>query len=317
MTTAPTPPLWPGETMASGGVDAPAPPPRASLRAAFDAMAPEYDDLRAPWYRHSLSVIDGVLAELAPPTAARPPRALDVGCGTGIQSLRLAAQGYRVMGVDLSPRLLDIARAKLAAAGHDAVFVEGDAVSLPVADASVDVVNCCGPALSLVPRWVDALREIARCLRPGGSLLLEVEGKWNLDAFWEVASALGGNVLGYDEPLGVALRHLLPPWREGHHLEYSLKLETGGAVPLPLKLFTSSEVTRALRAHGLGPRKRWGIHAVTNLIPSTVLHRPERPGALRALFRALAALERRLAGRWPVNTLGCSLLVLAVKEGRD
>jgi ubiquinone/menaquinone biosynthesis C-methylase UbiE len=184
MTTAPTPPLWPGETMASGGVDAPAPPPRASLRAAFDAMAPEYDDLRAPWYRHSLSVIDGVLAELAPPTAARPPRALDVGCGTGIQSLRLAAQGYRVMGVDLSPRLLDIARAKLAAAGHDAVFVEGDAVSLPVADASVDVVNCCGPALSLVPRWVDALREIARCLRPGGSLLLEVEGKWNLDAFW-------------------------------------------------------------------------------------------------------------------------------------
>jgi len=318
MATVRASPGWPRDER--GAASSPSPPAtaRASLREAFDAMAGEYDDLRAPWYRHSLAVIDGVLARVARPAATDgTARALDVGCGSGIQSLRLAGLGYRVLGVDLSPRLLAVARGKLARAGygHAAAFVEGDAVSLPAADGSVDFVNCCGPTLSLVPHWGGALQEIARCLRPGGRLLLEVEGKWNADVLWEVVNALSGNALGYDEPLRVALRHVLPPWGQGHRLEYSLKLETGGAVPLPLKLFTASELARVVRSAGLRVRKRWGIHAVTNLLPSTVLHRPQRSRALQAIFGVAAAIERRVGGWWPANALACSLLVFAVKEG--
>jgi SAM-dependent methyltransferase len=296
-----------------------APPPYASMRhmrSAFDAMADEYDDLRSPYYRHSLGLIDSVLARELRPSAAGQ-RALDVCCGTGIQSLRLARLGYRVTGIDLAPRLLAIARHKLGAAGHaDAHFVEGDATRLPAPDAAFDLVNCCG-ALSMIWSWREALAEIGRCLRPGGRLLVEVDGKWNLDMLWEVVNGLTGNALGYDETLGQALRHLLPPWRTGHRLEYSFKLESGGAVPLDVKLFTASELRRELEAVGLRPRRRWAMNSITNVIPSTVLHRPEGDRWRRRLFDALAAVERRVAGRWPANTLGCSLLVLAVKEGRD
>ena len=61
----------------------------------------------------------------------------------------------------------------------------------------------------------------------------------------------------------------------------------------------------------LRPRRRWGIHAVTNVLPSTVLHRPLASRSLSAVFEAAAAVERRLSGWWPVNALGCSQLVLA------
>jgi MPBQ/MSBQ methyltransferase len=287
--------------------------PSSYVGRAFDAMADEYDDVQAPYYRHWFDVIDRVMErELRPASAGA--RALDLCCGTGIQSLRLAGLGYRVTGVDLAPQLLAIAKAKLEAAGHvGAVFAEGDASSIPARDASFDLVTCCG-ALSMIGAWRQALAEIARCLRPGGRLLLEVEGKWNAEIGWEIVNGLTGNALGYDEPLRVALGHLLPPWREGHQLEYSFKLETGGAVTLPLKLFAVAELEDALRAVSLRPRRRWGIHAVTNVLPSTVLHRPLASRVLRGVFGAAAALERRLSGRWPVNALGCSQLVLAERE---
>jgi MPBQ/MSBQ methyltransferase len=277
---------------------------------AFDAMAGEYDDVQAPYYQHWFDVIDRVMErELRPLSAGA--RALDLCCGTGIQSLRLAGLGYRVTGLDLAPQLLAIAKAKLEAAGHrGAAFAEGDASSIPARDGAFDLVACCG-ALSMIGPWQATLREIARCLRPGGRLLIEVEGKWNAEVMWEIVNGLTGNALGYDESLRVALGHLLPPWREGHRLEYSFKLETGGAVTLPLKLFGVAELGGALAAAGLRPRRRWGIHAVTNVLPSTILHRPLTSRALRAIFTAAAAVERRLNAHWPANALGCSQLVLA------
>ena len=54
---------------------------------------------------------------------------LDIGCGTGGHSLLLAERGYDVVGVDLSPAMLERAREKAAAAGRSIEFVEGDARS--------------------------------------------------------------------------------------------------------------------------------------------------------------------------------------------
>jgi SAM-dependent methyltransferase len=99
---------------------------------------------------------------------------LDVGCGTGSLSLVASEQGHRVTGVDLSPRMIDLARAKLA--GRDAVFLAGDAVAPPVGERRFDVLLG-RHVLWALPDPARVLRHWRGLLRPGGRLVL-VEGVW-------------------------------------------------------------------------------------------------------------------------------------------
>jgi len=283
----------------------------------FNEMAGEYDNLKDLWYSYTFGEIERVLRATfcLGMHAGCKPTALDIGCGTGIESLVLAELGYRVEGIDIADNLISIAKRKLRTAGYaDANFRHADATSLPFGDSVADAVNCCGPTLSFIPEWRTALREIARCLKPGGKLLLEVEGKWTLDMFWEVLNALTGNRLGYDKSLGDALKQFLPPWTVGHRTDYSFARESGETVTMPLKLFTAGELSRELRSVGLSVESRWGLHFLTNLIPSTVLHRADATRSVRRLFEALARLERLVYNIWPFNSLACSLLVIAVKK---
>ncbi|WP_326843925.1 methyltransferase domain-containing protein, partial [Streptomyces sp. NBC_01558] len=78
--------------------------------------------------------------------AVRPgERALDIGAGTGSQTRNLAAavgpQG-RVLGLEPNPGLRAVAEQRAAEAGSSARFADGDALSLPLPDSTVDVVWC-------------------------------------------------------------------------------------------------------------------------------------------------------------------------------
>ena len=64
---------------------------------------------------------------------------VDVGCGTGNTSRAAARAGGRVTGVDLSPRMLEGARAASAREGVEITWLEGDAQALPLEDAAFDV----------------------------------------------------------------------------------------------------------------------------------------------------------------------------------
>ncbi|MFE6177570.1 class I SAM-dependent methyltransferase [Streptomyces sp. NPDC056464] len=99
---------------------------------------------------------------------------LDIGCGTGSLSLLAAEQGHRVTGVDRSPAMVDLARAKLA--GRDAVFLVGDAAAPPVGEERFDVVLV-RHVLWALPDPGRALRHWRGLLRPGGRFVL-VEGVW-------------------------------------------------------------------------------------------------------------------------------------------
>ncbi|MEV5015022.1 class I SAM-dependent methyltransferase [Streptomyces sp. NPDC053780] len=139
----------------------------------WDAEAAGFDDepdhgLRDPDVRRAWA------ARLASWLPARPGDLLDLGCGTGSLSLLAAEQGHRVTGVDQSPAMVKLARAKLA--GRDAVFLAGDAAAPPVGEQRFDTVLV-RHVLWTLPDPGRALRHWRQLLRPGGRLVL-VEGVW-------------------------------------------------------------------------------------------------------------------------------------------
>lgn len=149
----------------------------------WDTEAVTFDDepdhgLRDPGVRQAWA--DRLAAWLP----ARPADVLDLGCGTGSLSLLAAEQGHRVTGVDLSPAMVDRARAKLA--GRAAVFLVGDAATPPVGEERFDVVLV-RHVLWTLPDPERVLRAWAGLLRPGGTShafgsgggrLVLIEGVW-------------------------------------------------------------------------------------------------------------------------------------------
>lgn len=265
----------------------------------FDAMADEYEVFE-PWYAHLYAVLHAIVRG-ALASATDGGRALDAGCGTGFQTALLADLGYRPHGLDVAARPLAHARRRL----PRAAFALGTVEALPYPDACFDAVTCCGSTLSFVEAPARALRELSRVLRPGGRLLLECEHAWSLDLAWALLGGLTGDRLGYALSAGEA-------WRS-----VARRPSVGCVVRYPgygrLRLFTTAELERMLGASGLAIERLWGIHMLTNLIPSTVLHRPRLSRPLAGLFRALGAVDaalRRLPG---THRIANSVVVLARK----
>jgi ubiquinone/menaquinone biosynthesis C-methylase UbiE len=98
----------------------------------------------------------------------RHQRIVDVGCGTGLMSARLAATGRYVLGVDLSTSMIAQARVRTNARLD---FLHADAENLPLEDAGYDaVVNLI--SFHHYPNPDKAIAEFRRVLRPGGRLVL-------------------------------------------------------------------------------------------------------------------------------------------------
>ena len=102
-------------------------------------------------------------------------RAIDLACGTGDIAFELSRRGATVTGLDVTRRMIELARVKAThakAAGECPIpaFVVGDMMALPFEAASTDVITT-GYGLRNVPGLDAAVDEIARVLKPGGRLL--------------------------------------------------------------------------------------------------------------------------------------------------
>ena len=144
-------------------------PSTAPIRARNDPR--QYDDLADQWWAPRggfamLHWIAAARARLVPAAARGGARLLDVACGGGLLAPHIADLGYRHIGVDLSPTAAPIAQR------HGVLVVRGDAMTLPFANESFDVVAA-GEVLEHVGDHRRAVAEACRVLRPGGTLVID------------------------------------------------------------------------------------------------------------------------------------------------
>lgn len=136
---------------------------KGRLKEVFKALAPTYDAL------HFLQDTAYRLIELADLSIGA--RVLDVATGTGIVALassEIVGRIGNVVGIDLSPDMLAVARQKAAAAGIENIeFREGDAEKLDFPDGSFDAVLCAS-SLFFIPDMLAVLKEARRVLARNG-----------------------------------------------------------------------------------------------------------------------------------------------------
>ena len=137
----------------------------ASIARTYERWAPDYD---RRWRRYTDVTLGVLLDHLV---LDRAPDILDVGCGTGtlLARLRGRAPQAHLLGVDVNPAMLRIARAKLEGLAVD--LRHGTAYHLPVADRAVDVVTMAS-VVHYLKRPSIACAEVRRVLRPGGTLVM-------------------------------------------------------------------------------------------------------------------------------------------------
>jgi demethylmenaquinone methyltransferase/2-methoxy-6-polyprenyl-1,4-benzoquinol methylase len=193
------------------------------VRDIFNSIAPSYDllnhllsmGLDRHWWNRAARSFRNVLAQ---PEA----RVLDLCCGTGDMTAALLAQrpskATPVTGLDFSAQMLDRARAKYSAA--NVTWVEGDAMHLPYADGSFDLVTAAFGFRNLT-NYAEALAEIYRVLAPGGTIgILECNQPDGLSGF------------GYE----LYFRHVLPTlggWVSGDRAAYRYLPESVARFPRP------------------------------------------------------------------------------------
>jgi SAM-dependent methyltransferase len=126
---------------------------------------------------HGVDARDAAFAAVA---EVAPHRVLEAGCGWGEFAERLARElGADVMAVDLSPRMVKLARER----GVDARIA--DVQALPFADGEFDCVVA-NWMLYHVPDLDQALGELARVLRPGGRLVAATNSLRHLEELWSL-----------------------------------------------------------------------------------------------------------------------------------
>ena len=170
----------------------------------------------------------------------RPGRLIDLGCGTGRLSVRLAREGYSCVAVDLSEEMLAIVGEKAAAAGVDIERIQANVVDLhAIADTSFDYAACLFQTLGLIDGADSrgrAVEHAHRLLRPGGVFVLHVHNRW-----FNAWTRHGRRLLVGDVWNTLLGRQAAGDYRMPAHQRLG---------PMPMHLFTRREIERLLRGVG-------------------------------------------------------------------
>lgn len=198
-----------------------------------------YDRESTSWERRRdepvhRELVERTVDELCGLVAAPGPVA-DLGCGPGAHARALAGRGYEVTGLDGSPRMVDVARARAARDGLDITYEVADVGSrLPFADGSLGGVLAV-LVIQHLPDPASFVAEIRRCLRPGGHLLLTAPDR-------QVAPVTRGSLY----------------WR--------LRALTATRVPGVIRFYDRAALSELVEAHDFTVEDRGSAHAGSTVI---------------------------------------------------
>ncbi|MEU3887704.1 class I SAM-dependent methyltransferase [Streptomyces sp. NPDC029041] len=170
-----------------------------AVRESYDTVAADYARL-VPEPAALDPVSRGLLASFAELTAAVGPVA-DLGCGPGKVTAHLAALGVPVFGVDVSPKMIGLARA----AYPELRFAVGSMTALEIGSGELGGILAYYSTHHTPPQWLPAVfAEFHRTLAPGGRLMLA--GHAGDGEHLRPTRAYGDHPVSYES-------HLLPPDR--------------------------------------------------------------------------------------------------------
>lgn len=163
--------------------------PRTGVAALFDQLADDYDAVGVDFFK---PIAAGLVHAL---TCVPGERAVDLGCGRGAALLPLArtvGPEGSVVGVDISPRMVELARSELEAAGFDIDLRVGDAMAPDLPELSFDVALSC-LVLFFLPDPSAALRRWRGLLVEGGRLGVATFGPYSEQWRAEVDAVLAAH----------------------------------------------------------------------------------------------------------------------------
>jgi S-adenosylmethionine-dependent methyltransferase len=238
----------------------------------FDADASQYAAyLKTPEGRLRGDLTFANVEDFLPAAGAEPLRALDVGCGTGAASVRLARRGAQVTLLDSSAMMLDSAERAIAEAGlaAKATLRHGEAAQLPelFPPRSFDIILCHN-LLEYVGDATAVLSAAARLMR-GSSAILSLLVRNQAGEVLKAALQAGD--------LAAAQNNLDAQWAQ--------ESLYGGSV----RLFTPEALQATLKDASLTVFARRGVRVISDYLPAQISRSAE--------YERIFELERRLGSR--------------------
>ena len=190
---------------------------------------------------------------------------LEVGCGLGLELGWLGRLGYKVTGVDLAPRAVDLCNDYLGRLGVDGQAVAQNAEALEFPDDSFDAVYSSG-VLQHTPNIEQAIGEVWRVLRPGGKILIILYHRHSWFYLLHRLSGINIEFASDDAPIinsytRAELREMFGRFSDiAIETEYYYPLPTGRSGALPF--LYNSVFVRLFRALPAGMVRRFGWHLV-------------------------------------------------------
>lgn len=150
----------------------------------YDQFASIYQ--RGPYLQFSKGLAESILPEYMEDLGLKPKKWLDIACGEGSLAVSMAERGYQMIGIDQSPKMIDLAKKRAANMGVQVDFRVEDMRSLPFED-TFDLVTCFFDSLNYmltVGDLQDAFKGAYRALHAEGFFIFDMNTVYGLAVDW-------------------------------------------------------------------------------------------------------------------------------------